>query len=281
MFEIRPLNNSFGAEVCGFVIGEDNTPEQLDAVKALWAKYKILLFRKQSINEKMLVEFSRQFGELEIHVRTEYLSPHFPEVLYISNMKDGDRDIGILADTEVGWHYDQIYLPRPAVGSLLCADILPPTGGNTEFADMTAAYDALPVATRARLKGCKAVQSYEAFNRAYSVPTNDAQKKRSPDIEHPIVRRHPITGKDALYLCPGMTTEIVGWDATESSEMLEELFDWCVKPEFVYSHQWQAGDAILWDNACTMHRREPFDQNHQRLMKRTTILPAEHLAVPI
>lgn len=281
MFEIRPLSSSFGAEVCGFTIGENNTPEQVDAVKALWAKHKILLFRDQSIDEKVLVDFSRQFGELEIHVRTEYLSPHFPEVLYISNIKDGDRKIGILADTEVGWHYDQIYLPRPAVGSLLCADILPPTGGNTEFADMTAAYEALPEATRARLKGCTAVQSYEAFNRTYSVPTNDAQKKRSPDIEHPIVRRHPITGKDALYLCPGMTTEIVGWNATESSEMLEELFEWCVKPEFVYAHQWQAGDAILWDNACTMHRRDPFDQSHQRLMKRTTILPAEHIAVPV
>jgi taurine dioxygenase len=281
MFKIRPLNNSFGVEVCDFAIGDNNTPEQLDAVKALWAKHKILLFREQGIDEKELVDFSRHFGELEIHVRSEYLSPHFPEVLYISNMQDGDRKIGILSDTEVGWHYDQIYLPRPAVGSLLCADILPPTGGNTEFADMTAAYEALPEATRALLKGCKAVQSYEAFNRAYSVPTNDAQKKRSPDIEHPIVRRHPITGKDALYLCPGMTTEIVGWNATESSEMLERLFEWCIKPEFVYSHQWQAGDAILWDNACTMHRRDPFDQNYQRLMKRTTILPAEHLAVPV
>ena len=125
--------------------------------------------------------------------------------------------MGILADTEVGWHYDQIYLPRPAFGSLLMADTLPPEGGNTEFADMATAYEELPSEVKTRLAGARAVQSYEAFNRAYSVPTNKEQKARSPDIEHPIVRTHPITGRKALYLCPGMTTKIVGWDEAGAS----------------------------------------------------------------
>ena len=281
MFNIRKLSDSFGAEVLDFTIS-DNTPiDQLTAIKELWAEHKLLLFRNQSVSESTLVDFSRGFGELEIHVRKEYLSPTHPEILYISNIVDEGRRVGILADTEVGWHYDQIYLPRPAVGSLLCADILPPAGGNTEFADMGAAYQALPDTTKDRLAGCKAVQSYEAFNRAYSVPTNEEQKRRSPDIQHPLIRQHPITGKPSLYLCPGMTTEIVGWAAEESAQMLEELFAWCVQPQFVYSHQWRDGDALLWDNACTMHRRDPFDQAHKRLMKRTTILPPEHLAVPI
>ena len=112
------------------------------------------------------------------------------------------------------------------------------------------------------------------------MPTNNKQKARSPDIHHPIVRTHPVTGRKALYLCPGMTTEIVGWDADESAEMLAFLFEWTTKPEFVYSHAWQAGDALMWDNACTMHRRDPFDPAHARLMKRTTILPPADLAVP-
>jgi len=128
--------------------------------------------------------------------------------------------------------------------------------------------------------GCLANQSYEAFNQAYSVPTNNEQKARSPDIHHPLVRTHPVTGRKALYLCPGMTTEIVGWDRQESAEMLEFLFDWTTRPEFVYSHQWQPGDALMWDNACTMHRRDPFDPQHARLMKRTTILPPAQLAAP-
>jgi len=281
MLTIRQLGDTFGAEVLNFTISNAASAETLQAIKALWAEHKVLLFRHQSIDEATLVDFSRRFGPLEIHVRSEYLSSHFPEILYVSNMTDNGKPLGILSDTEVGWHYDQIYLPKPAVGSLLASHTLPPNGGNTEFADMGAAYAALPEATRQRLAGARAVQSYEAFNRAYSVPTNDEQRKRSPDIEHPIVRIHPITGQPALYLCPGMTTQIVGWDPEESAAMLQELFDWCVQPRFVYVHEWQDGDALLWDNACTMHRRDPFDQTHKRLMKRTTILPPDALAIPV
>lgn len=280
MFATRPLSHSFGAEVMDFQLSGDASAEDIAAVRALWAEHKLLLFRGQHFAEADLVAFSRQFGDLEIHVREEYLSPDHPEILYVSNIEHEGRRIGILSDTEVGWHYDQIYLPKPAVGSLLMADILPPEGGNTEFADMCAAWDALPQDTQIKLNGCLANQSYEAFNRAYSVPTNDKQKARSPDIHHPIVRTHPVTGRKALYLCPGMTTEIVGWDPQESAEMLAFLFEWTTRPEFVYPHQWQPGDALMWDNACTMHRRDPFEAQYQRLMKRTTILPPAEIAVP-
>ena len=281
MLDSKTLGETFGAEVPGFLITEDTTDQDIGVIKDLWARHKLLLFRGQSIDEATLVKFSQFFGDLEIHVRTEYLSPDHPEILYVSNIQKDGRKVGILADTEVGWHYDQIYLPKPAVGSLLVAHTLPPAGGNTEFADMTTAYAELPEDIKQQLDGARAVQSYEAFNRAYSVPTNDDQKKRSPDIEHPIVRTHPITGEKALYLCPGMTTEIVGWDPEVSRAMLDYLFDWTMQPRYVYSHRWQPGDALLWDNACTMHRRDPFDQNHQRLMKRTTILPPEELVIPV
>ena len=281
MKETRALGATFGAEVLDFLISSRASSEDITAIKTLWAEHKLLLFRNQVLDESTLVNFSQVFGALEIHVRTEYLSPDHPEILYVSNIQKNGQKVGILADTEVGWHYDQIYLPRPAVGSLLMAHTLPPEGGNTEFADMTAAYEELPESVKKRLSNARAVQSYEAFNQAYSVPTNKEQKKKSPDIEHPIVRTHPITGRKALYLCPGMTTEIVGWDPAESREMLDYLFEWSIQPRYVYSHAWQPGDALLWDNACTMHRRDPFDQNHERLMKRTTILPPQELAVPV
>jgi putative 2-oxoglutarate oxygenase len=276
----RKLAKTFGAEIEGISVVAEPTAESIAEAKALWAEHKLLLFRGQDVSEEDLVGFSRQFGDLEIHVRTEYLSPQHPEILYVSNMKKDGKLVGILSDTEVGWHYDQIYLPRPAVGSLLAAHTLPSKRGNTEFADMAAAYAALPEDIKQKLEGKKATQSYEAFNRAYSVPTNDSQKRRSPDIDQPIVRTHPITGIKALYLCPGMTTRIVGLSEAESEEMLDYLFEWTVRPEFVYSHEWQAGDCLMWDNACTMHRRDPFDQNEERLMKRTTILPPAELAVP-
>ena len=280
MLATRSLSATFGAEILDFQLTGDPGGADIIAIRELWAEHKLLLFRNQSFKEAALVGFSRKFGDLEIHVREEYLSPEHPEILYVSNIERNGRRIGILSDNEVGWHYDQIYLPKPAVGSLLMADTLPPAGGNTEFADMCAAWDALPEATRSKLNDCLANQSYEAFNQAYSVPTNNKQKARSPDIHHPIVRTHPITGRKALYLCPGMTTAIVGWDPVESEEMLAFLFEWTTKSEFVYSHAWQPGDALMWDNACTMHRRDPFDPQHDRLMKRTTILPPAELAVP-
>lgn len=277
---VRKLTDTFGVEVGGARIAAQVDASTVESVRSLWAEHKLLLFRDQGADESALVRFSGRFGDLEVHVRTEYLSPDHPEILYVSNVKDGDRSIGILADTEVGWHYDQIYLPRPAVGSLLCAVDLPPTGGNTYFADMAAAYEALPSEMKKLLEGKKANQSYEAFNRVYSVPTNESQKKRSPDIEQPVVRTHPITGIKALYLCPGMTTHIVGMDKAKSRYTLDFLFDWCVRPEFVYTHEWRVGDCLMWDNACTMHRRDPFDRSCTRLMKRTTILPPADLAVP-
>lgn len=276
----RPLAATFGAELTDVKIRAGADADVVSYVREKWADHKLLLFRQQDVDEAALVDFSRHFGALEIHVRTEYLSPEHPEILYVSNIKDGDKSIGILADTEVGWHYDQIYLPRPAVGSLLAAVQLPPNGGNTYFADMAAAYAALPDDIKATLDGKKATQSYEAFNRAYSVPTNKKQKQRSPDIDQPLIRTHPITGTKALYLCPGMTTRIVGMSDADSKTMLDYLFDWTVQPRFVYTHEWQDGDCLMWDNACTMHRRDPFDQQHTRLMKRTTILPPADLAVP-
>jgi taurine dioxygenase len=157
---------------------------------------------------------------------------------------------------------------------------LPKEGGATYFADMSSAYERLPASLRKTISGRKAVQSYAYFNQYNSVPTTSEQKKKTPDVEHPIVRTHPLTGRKALYICPGMTTRIVGLPDAESKAVLDELFGWCVRPEFVYRHDWKHGDAVMWDNACTMHRRDPFDPESERLMKRTTILPPAALAIP-
>lgn len=279
--QIRPLQKTFGAEVSGLDLSQPLESQTIAELKSLWHKYELLLFRNQTMDEAEIVSFSKQLGDLEIHIRKEFLSQKSPEILYVSNMTKEGKPVGILADSEVGWHYDQIYLPRPAVGSFLFSVKLPSSGGETSFSDMSAAYEALPQSMKNAIDGKKAVQSYEAFNALYSVPTSAEQKKKTPDIEHPLVRVHPYSGKKALYICPGMTTQIVGLDKSTSDDLLQELFDWSTKPEFVYSHVWQLGDGLLWDNACTMHKREPFDPKQERLMKRTTILPEPKYAVPV
>lgn len=278
---LRELTPTFGAEITGFDLGREHGAVEIAEIRRLWQRHQLLLFRGQSLGEPDLVRFSATLGPLEIHLRTEYLSRENPQVLYVSNIVENGRRIGILSDNEVGWHYDQIYLPKPAVGSLLHAVVLPERGGNTYFADMSAAYERLPDDVKARLEGRRAVQSYEAFNRVYSVPTSEVQKRKSADIDQPMVRTHPYTGRRALYLCPGMTTRVLDMDEDESDALLQFLFEWAVREEFVYMHVWQPGDALLWDNASTMHRRDPFDPTERRLMKRTTILPDPSRAVPV
>lgn len=278
--EFRKLTASLGAEVrAGDVSRLDES--QFAELRDLWVEHGILLFRDQQLSEAAQVALSRRFGELEIHVRAEYLSSEFPEVLLVSNMQKADGTaLGILSDRVVGWHYDQIYLPRPALGSMLYAAKVPPDGGRTYFADMAAVYAALPDDLKRRIAGRRAIQSYEHFNRTYSVPTSKTQKARTQDVAHPVVRTHPYSKRKSLYVCPGMTTQIIGLAESESHEILERLFDFSARPEFQYGHHWRPGDGILWDNARTMHRRDAFDARHERLMKRTTILMPAELAEP-
>ncbi len=277
---VRKLTPTFGIELldCDVAALDDAGRE---AVRAHWLESGLLLFRDQSLAEADLVGFSRFFGELEIHVRREYLSPDNPEVLIVSNVLRPDgTPMGILADRDVIWHHDQIYRTHPAVGSFLYAVKVPPEGGRTFFADLAGAYDALPETLKKRIAGKRATHSYEYFSNRVKEPRQAYHKARTPDVTHPIVRTHPYTGRKALYVDSGMTTAIVGLDPAESDALLEELFAFSTGPEFVYAHEWRVGDALMWDNATTIHRREAFDGRHERIMKRTTILPRTDLAVP-
>jgi taurine dioxygenase len=277
--ETRPLEN-FGAEVIGVDLARDRAPATIAALRQLWAENGVLLFRGQDLDEADIVDFSRQFGALEIHVREEYLSREHPELLLVSNLKQDGKPIGILSDHDVGWHHDQIYLEKPAVGSLLYSVKIPSRGGNTAFCNQAAAYAALPDEKKRQIDGLRAIQSYEYFNRQWSEPTSATQKKRTPDVVHPLVRTHPITGRKAIYADPGMTAGIEGMADEDAQALLRELYDWCLLPRFCYDHQWRLGDALMWDNASTMHRRGAFDPSAERLMKRTTILPPPDRAVP-
>ena len=278
--EVRPLTETFGAEVMGVNLSGGLGPDVVAEIKALWLRYEVLLFRGQTMSKDDLIGFSRFIGPLEIHLREEWLNDTHPEILQITNIRKNGKATGALADGEVGWHFDQIYLPRPAVGSLLHSIKIPPEGGSTWFADMTSAFARLPAHLKEVVQGRNAIQSYVAFNEMYSTKTNSKQSNLAPDIAHPLVRTHPYTGRPALYVCPGMTVRICGLPEDESRDVLDQLFAWTMRPEFVYRHDWQVGDALLWDNACTMHRRDDFDGQYERLMFRTTILPQPDRAVP-
>jgi taurine dioxygenase len=279
---VRNLTGSdFAVEIQGVTLDDVETEGVQRRLQYLWLKHQVLVFHGlDTHDEQRLIGLSKIFGRLEIHSRHEYLSPIVPELLYISNIKEGDRKIGVLGDGEAGWHTDQTYRPTPALGSLLAAHIVPPAGADTSFADMYAAYDALPSTLKKRLEGLRAVHSYEYFNQQYSEPANHMQRQSGTAQTHPVVRTHPITGRKALYAPKSVVPFIVGMGEQESQALLEELHERSFREEFVYRHKWNVGDGVLWDNACCMHRRESWDPQFQRLMKRTTIRPPEDLALP-
>jgi taurine dioxygenase len=276
--ESRPLDSSFACEVVGLRLWEKPDDRTVDQLRALWARHPVLVFRRQALSEHELADFSALFGPLERIVRTDWASPVVPEVGLVSNLKDAQaKPIGGLGDGELQWHSDQSYMMNPATGAMLYALELPPVGGTTSWVDLCAAYAGLPDRLRHVVEGRRAIFSYVKRLAGYQgvdrVISEEA-KRKTPPVLHTLVHTHPVTGRKALYLDSTTTIGIDGMDDDSGSALLEQIYACATRPEFVYRHQWQVGDAVLWDNGFTMHRREPFDPSARRLMKRTTIFLA-------
>jgi taurine dioxygenase len=283
--ESRPLDDSFACEVLGLRLWEPLDDQTVDRLRELWAHHAVLVFRRQALSEHELADFSATFGPLERVVRTEWASPVVPEIGLISNLKDGQgRPIGGLGDGELQWHSDQSYMMNPATGAMLYALELPPEGGTTSWVDLGAAYAGLPDRLRHIVEDKRAVFSYVRRLAGYqSVDRviSEEAKRKTPPVLHPLVHTHPTTGRKALYLDSTTTVGIDGMDDFSGAALLDEIYAFATRPEFVYHHRWRVGDVVMWDNGFTMHRREPFDPAARRLMKRTAIfLSRERHIVP-
>jgi len=198
-------------------------------------------------------------------------------------LKDAQaRPIGGLGDGELQWHSDQSYMMTPATGAMLYAVELPPAGGMTFWADLCAAYAGLPDRLKQAVESRRAVFSYEKRLGGYQgvdrVISEEA-KRKTPPVLHPLVHTHPVTGRKALYLDSTTTIGVEGMDEGSGASLLDEIYAFATRAEFVYRHCWEIGDVVMWDNGFTMHRREPFDPAARRLMKRTTIFlsPERHI----
>jgi taurine dioxygenase len=240
----------------------------------------VVVFRGQTLSNERHIEFSRRFGELEIHIVKKYLLPGFPEILLISNIRDKRGEHIGLADAGFTWHSDTSYRRRPSRCSLLYAKEVPMRGGqplgDTVFANAIAAYEALPEGTKQRLAGLKAIHRYSARRRVANSPRpklTQAQLEETPDIAHPIVRTHPYTGRKSLYVTAGECVGIEGMPDDETVDLIAELDAHCVRPEFLYRHKWQVGDLLMWDNTSSMHLAIcDYALPERRLMHRTTVI---------
>ena len=281
MLETRQLHPTLAREVVGLSLWEPLADETVTQLHALYAQYGVLVFRRQALSEAELAAFCGRFGPLERTVRGDWASPATPEVTVVSNLRDGlGRPIGGLGDGELQWHSDQSYMLDPATGAALYALELPPEGGETFWVDLRAAYAGLPRALRSQVAGKRGIFDYAKRLSGYGRDTDrqiSAEAQRlTPAVTHALVRAHPETGDRSLYLDSTTTVGIDYMDTASSLALLDELYESATRDAFVYAHQWQVGDLVLWDNGFTMHRRTPFDPAARRLMKRMTMRLDRH-----
>lgn len=275
--EIRSLSDVMGAEILGVdVNGLDD--REFDRIHQAHLDHCVIVLRDQHLTPEQHIAFSRRFGDLDYQVLDQYAFPGHREILVLSNKMADGRPLG-LPDGGRRWHTDMSYNEIPPLGSLLYGLEIPPEGGNTKFANMYAAYDALPDATKKRIEGLRGIHDYV---RHYKKADEASGGKRAKLTEeqvaslkqaiHPIVRTHPETGRKALYVDEGHTVGVEGMDDAEAKLLLKELYEHAISPQFVYIHKWSRFDIVFWDNRCVLHQAQPYDAaKYTRHMHRTTV----------
>ncbi len=271
--EFRPLHGDFAAEVIGAAPDLRVSDAELRAIEAAWFRHGVLVFRDLDMTPAEHVAFTRRLGPLHIMVPSEFNLPEYPEVWVVGNAEENGKPLG-LRGAGMGFHTDGEDKTVPNAGSFLYARIVPPEGGDTLFADMAAAYTALPAEIKAKIAGKRARFSRAEMHRInypdMRLYTAEELAAR-PDVFHPLVRRHDKSGRVSLYI-GRWACDIEGMPAEEGRALVAYLQEFARQDRFVYRHRWRDGDAVLWDNRCTQHCATPFDEaRYVRLMHRTTL----------
>lgn len=270
------LAPALGAEVTGLDLHQPLSDSHLAEFKEAWAKHLVLRVRGQALSDPQLLDFSRRLGPLDPPGPNPYGKPFldaFPEINVISNVKVGGAPIGNLGDGEAVWHCDMTYVEAPPSAAMLHALELPASGGDTFWSNMYLAYETLPEPMKRRIAGLRAV--HDATYNSAGVMRNGMKEvsdvREAPGARHPLVIRHPDTGRAALFLGRRRNSSIVGMDLAESDALLDQLWAHATEERFTFRQVWKRHDLVLWDNRCTLHRRDAFDPEARRIMHRTQI----------
>jgi taurine dioxygenase len=273
--DVIPTKAALGAEIRGVDL-KNLDPSQFAGVKRAWHEHQVILVRGQTLTDQELIAFSRRFGDLDwapVQETGRRFVEGLPEIYIVSNVMVNGEPIGSLGAGEAVWHTDMSYLDVPPMASMLYALEVPPAGGNTSFCSMYAIYEALPETLKHRIANLKIKHdgTYNSGGYLRQGVTATDDPRTSPGAVHPLVCTHPDTGRRMLYLGRRRNAYLVGLGLAESEALLDELWDFVTRPVFAWEHAWQVGDLVLWDNRCTMHRRDPFDASARRIMHRTQI----------
>ena len=296
MISIRKLGKHLGAEILGVDLSRPLDDGTFARISDSFFEHQVVVFRDQTLTPSHQISFTRRFGELEHHVREEHRLGGYPEILIVSNVLD-ERGAAIgVQDAGRFWHSDLSYKRVPSLLSALYALEVPVVDGRvlgaTSFASTTAAYDALPEDRQRRLHGLRNIHSYRYYRTKNIRAQNEErgsgarvvqehslseeQLRSVPDVEVPIVRTHPATGRKSLFINEAHTSRVLGLPEEEGAELLAQLCDHIVKPEFRYEHEWRVGDLLMWDNVSVQHKANfDYDLPLRRLMHRTTVRGSE------
>ncbi len=273
--EVVPSGRALGVEVRGIDLTKLGEAAFARLIQ-VWHQYSVVLIRNQRLSDQELIAFSRRLGDLDwapIQETGRRFVEGLPEIYIVSNVKVNGEPIGSLGDGEAVWHTDMSYLEVPPKASILYSLEVPPLGGNTSFCTMYGIYEALPQILKDRIVGLKikhdGTYNSGGYVRQGVTPTDDP--RTSPGAVHPLVCTHPDTGWRMLYLGRRRNAYLVGLELAESEALLDELWSFVDRPEFAWEHVWRVGDLVLWDNRCTMHRRDAFDPSSRRVMHRTQV----------
>lgn len=281
-FRVEPLDATFGAVVTGSAISKLDDADFAE-LHALWLEYALLIFPDQFLSNQDQIAFARRFGASEL------------ELAPLSNVRkdgslridDDNDDVMKILKGNMGWHADSTYMPVQAKAAVFTAHVVPPAGGETEWADMRAAYEALDESMRSRIAELSAYHSlYYSQSKLGHAPSANSEYigYGFHDAEtplRPLVKQHPETGRSSL-LIGRHAYGIPGLEPRESERLLQELVDFACRPPRIYQHAWSPGDAVVWDNRCLLHRGRPWDMTEPRVMVHSRIAgdPASESAVP-
>ena len=275
---IKDLDAALGAEVVDVELAEPLPPATFAAIEAAWRERLVVVFRGQKLSDPQLIAFSRNFGELDPPGPNPYgeaFNKQHPEINIISNVIEQGRPIGSLGDGEAVWHADMTYVEVPPKAAVLHALEVPPpeAGGNTYFANMFAAYEAMPVELEQAAAGKTAVHdasrnSAGELRKGYQ-PVTDVRE--TVGAHHPLIRTEPKSGRKALFLGRRPNAYVLGLELAESEALLDALWRHATQPRFAMCHRWRLGDVLMWNNLAVLHRRDPFDPTTRRVMHRSQI----------
>jgi alpha-ketoglutarate-dependent taurine dioxygenase len=271
---IAALPGGLGADCTGFDLRQPLDSATRQRVLDAFLAHHLLVFRDQTLSPEAMRDFAGIFGVVEGNIFRQPDGSVLGDVHQISNLDaSGAPGEDSYVKSNYHWHTDKSYLAVPALLTMLQALELPPEGGDTEFADMTAAYDALPGQTKREIAGLRAVHSFEYMRTSTGDrPLTAAERAATPPVVHPLVRTHPDTGRKSLYI--GMyCAAIVGLDEAAGRALIGRLQAHATQPQFVYVHRWRPRDLILWDNRCLLHRAIANYEvgKHRRVLQRAVV----------